>query len=252
VSSWPEVSQYFKPDIEVVGHLAKLVPQLGRGLNDGWEPGFGRKKRLEALATLPHEAVPTQGVAPTDVVLRARALATPGTIATVDAGAHMLAVMPLWETEGPEEILISSGLATMGFALPAAIGASLAYPDRRIVCFVGDGGLGMTLGELETIARLNLSITVVVFNDSMLSLIAVKQKPRGHGGPNAISYLDTDFALIAMANGIASQRAATTEELDAALIEAFANDGPSLVDVLVDPDSYRHLIQAIRGGPAAH
>jgi acetolactate synthase-1/2/3 large subunit len=250
LSSWPENSQYFTPEIEVVGNLAELVPQLAHGLNDGWEPGFGRMQRLHALASLRHEPVPTQGVAPADVVRQVRALASPGTIATVDAGAHMLAVMPLWEAEGPEEILISSGLATMGFAIPAAIAAALAYPDRRIVCFVGDGGLGMTLAELETIARLNLSITVVVFNDSMLSLIAVKQKPHGHGGSNAIRYADTDFALIATANGIPSRRAATTEELIAALSEA-AEHGPFLIDVLVDPDSYRHLIRAIRGVPAA-
>ena len=108
-----------------------------------------------------------------------------GTIATVDAGAHMLVAMPLWQVDEPGEALISSGLATMGFALPAAIAAALARPDRRVVCFVGDGGLGMTLAELETLARLELAVVVVVFNDSALSLIqhqAGGRGPRGRGG----------------------------------------------------------------------
>ena len=86
-----------------------------------------------------------------------RARTPPGTIATVDAGAHMLVAMPLWEVGEPHEALISSGLATMGFALPAAIAAAIARPGRRVACLVGDGGLAMTLAELETLARLDLA-----------------------------------------------------------------------------------------------
>ena len=101
--------------------------------------------------------MPTAGLAPHEVVDAARARAPAGTIATVDSGAHMLVAMPLWEVDEPGEALISSGLATMGFALPAAIAAALARPGRQVVCFTGDGGLGMALAELETLARLELA-----------------------------------------------------------------------------------------------
>lgn len=251
VSSWPETSPYYVPDVEVVGELPALVHKLGTALNDGWEPEFGRRHKLKALASLKPDVAPAYGLTPQDVVLRTRAHASAGTIATVDAGAHMLVAMPLWDTEGPEQILISSGLATMGFALPAAIAAALAYPDRRIVCFVGDGGLGMTLAELETVTRLDLAITVVVFNDSLLSLIAVKQKTENQGGDNAISYGQTDFALIGRGSGVPSERVTTTDELDEALTRAFGNAGPSLIDVAVDPSGYRQVIRAIRGVHAA-
>ena len=76
--------------------------------------------------------------------------------ATVDAGAHFLAIMPFWPAAAPLRLLISNGLATMGFALPAAIAAALARPGLPVVCMVGDGGLAMTLAELETLARLQL------------------------------------------------------------------------------------------------
>jgi acetolactate synthase-1/2/3 large subunit len=109
----------------------------------------------------------------------------------------MLPSMSLWSVENVDEVLISSGLATMGYALPAAIGAALARPEQRIVCFTGDGGLGMCLGELETIVRLGLRITIVLFNDARLSLIAIKAKPEGNGGDNAIGYAGTDFAAVA-------------------------------------------------------
>ena len=140
-------------------------------------------------------------MAPWDVVRIVREAAPPASVATVDAGAHMLAVMPLWSVDEPGQVLISSGLATMGYAVPAAVGAALARPDQRVFCFVGDGGLGMVLGELETIARLRLAVTVVVFNDASLSLIRVKQRPEGHGDERAVRYSPVDFAAVAAGLG---------------------------------------------------
>ncbi len=136
----------------------------------------------------------------------AQGRAPAGTVATVDAGAHMLAAVPLWEVEAPGELLISNGLATMGFALPAAIAAALVEPSRHVVCFTGDGGLGIALAELETLARLNGKVIVVVFNDAALSLIAIKQSADGHGGPAAVSYARTDFAAVAAGFGIRAER----------------------------------------------
>ena len=116
------------------------------------------------------------------MVTTARAHAPAETIATVDSGAHMLAAMPLWEVDEPQRLLISSGLATMGYALPAAIGAALCAPGAPVIAFTGDGGLGMTLMEIETAVRLRLRVVVVVFNDAALSLIKIKQRPAGQGG----------------------------------------------------------------------
>jgi acetolactate synthase-1/2/3 large subunit len=159
----------------------------------------------------------------------------------------MLPAMSLWPVEDVDEALISSGLATMGYAVPAAIGAGLARPGRRVVCFTGDGGLGMSLGELETICRLDLPVTIVVFNDSRLSLIAIKAKPAHNGGENAIAYGDIDFAVVAAGYGMRSERAATVEDLDAALAASFRHTGPTLVDVRVDPSGYPEILAAVRG-----
>ena len=76
----------------------------------------------------------------------------------------------------------------MGYALPAAIAAALCTPGVPVVAFTGDGGLGMTLMEIETAVRLRLRVVVVVFNDATLSLIKIKQRPTGHGGPEAVGY----------------------------------------------------------------
>jgi acetolactate synthase-1/2/3 large subunit len=176
-----------------------------------------------------------------------RAHTPPETIATVDAGAHMLAVMPLWDVDQPRRLLISSGLATMGFALPAAIAAALCSPGQPVVAFTGDGGLGMTLAEIETAVRLRLRIVVIVFNDATLSLIKIKQRPAGQGGAEAVDYGPVSFAGVATAMGATAAAAGTEAELAAALDAALHRDGPTVIDVAVDPACYPAVMELSRG-----
>jgi acetolactate synthase-1/2/3 large subunit len=186
-------------------------------------------------------------LAPQQVVATARACAPPQTIATVDAGAHMLVAMPLWEVPGPRMLLTSSGLATMGYALPAAIAAALCAPDAPVLAFTGDGGLGMTLAEIETAVRLSLRVIVVVFNDSALSLITIKQKPAGQGGDEAVRYRPVSFAAAATAMGAAGAAVSTERELAAALADALVRPGPTVIDADVDPAGYPAIMDLSRG-----
>jgi acetolactate synthase-1/2/3 large subunit len=113
-----------------------------------------------------------------------------------------------------------------------------------VVCFVGDGGLGMTLAELETIARLDLPVTVVVFDDAALSLIEVKQRD-GHGGAGAVRYRPVDFARAAAAFGLDAVAADDRAGLARALTGSW--DRPRLIDARIDPSPYRDIIRATRG-----
>ncbi|MGD9701139.1 MAG: thiamine pyrophosphate-binding protein [Acidimicrobiia bacterium] len=233
---------------EIVGDLPTLVDALTSRLAGTWEPGAGQAFRQQMLSELTAAVMPGDGaLTPTDVVDVTRRVTPPGTIATVDAGAHMLPVVPRWACAAPGELLISSGLATMGFALPAAIAASLVHPDRLVVCFTGDGGLGMALAELETLARLGTRVVVVVFDDATLSLIAAKQRPHDQGGAAAVVYSAVDFAAVARACGVRAAAVSEVTALEAALREALAHGGPSLIDARVDPSSYPALLDAVRG-----
>jgi acetolactate synthase-1/2/3 large subunit len=224
--------------------LAAWTPATG----PGWAPGAGRAARAEAARRLAGAAVAAPGtLAPQQVATLARAHTPPDTIATVDAGAHMLAVMPLWEADEPRRLLISSGLATMGFALPAAIAAALWSPGQPVVALTGDGGLGMTLAEIETAVRLRLRIVVIVFNDATLSLIKIKQRAAGQGGAEAVGYGPVSFAGVAAAMGAAAAAAGTEAELATALDAALRRDGPTVVDVAVDPACYPAVMQLSRG-----
>jgi len=231
-------TSYFAADTVVTGSLDRLGAQTLDVLAApwDWDSISTPRKDLQELAE-------TDRLTPLTAVVDSNAV-LPDAAICIDAGAHMLAVMQLWPIDAPAKCAISNGLATMGFALPAAIGLALAHPSERIVCHVGDGGLMMCLGELETIARLGLNVTLLVYNDSSLSLIKLKQRDN-QGGDNAVDYSTVDFAAIAAAMGIASSVVSTREDLRSQL--ALDHDGPVLIDMRLDYRDYPPIMRAARG-----
>ncbi|MQA64263.1 MAG: hypothetical protein GEU86_23050 [Actinophytocola sp.] len=238
--SHPIDTAYFGEPELLVGPYEDHLKDLVGSCHSEWPPHAGREARERDVAALEY---PAQGLSPHEVV-RVTRQARGDALLTVDAGAHMLVVMPLWVTDDADSVLISNGLATMGFALPAAIGAALARPGRRVVCFVGDGGLGMVLAELETLARLRLDVTVVVLNDEALTLIRLKQQ-QDQGGDSAVGYGTMDFAAMARGMGVPGTTVNDAESLRAALTAA--EPGPCLVDARIDPSGYPHVLRVTRG-----
>ncbi len=116
-----------------------------------------------------------------------------------------------------------------------------------MVALTGDGGLGMTLAEIETAVRLRLRIVVIVFNDATLSLIKIKQRPAGQGGAEAVDYGPVSFAGVATAMGAAAAAPGTEAELVTALGAALRRDGPTVIDAAVDPACYPAVMELTRG-----
>jgi acetolactate synthase-1/2/3 large subunit len=165
---------------------------------------------------------------------------------TVDAGAHMFPAMALVPAASPGRILISNGLSTMGYALPAAIGAALLAPADPVVAITGDAGLLLCLGELRTAARERLRVIVVVLGDGELSLIRIKQDRRGLP-PHGVGIGDMDWPAVGRGMGCRGSRAASARDLEQQLREALSSDGPSLIEACVDPSRYGELLRAVRG-----
>ena len=241
---------YFTPALELVGDLGLILEELAPRLREhhaDWdvvEVDRLRRERQRALEI----AVP--GLAPHRIVQIARAYTPAGTIATVDAGAHMFQAAEYWQAVSPGEFLISNGLATMGFALPAAIAAQLVYPERRVLCLTGDGGFMMVASELETMARLRLPIIVIVFNDAALSLIEVKQEQKGYTGVS-MRYGGPDLAALAKSFGVAARVVKDEAGFMGALVAAQGEGGPLLIDARIDPSGYRAMLEIVRGKPRA-
>lgn len=137
---------------------------------------------------------------------------------------------------GPEQrYTLSSGLGSMAFALPGAIGAQLAFPDRRAIAIAGDGGFAMLMADFVTAVAYELPIVCVVLNNSKLGFIALEQQ--GKGLPeHSIDLVNPDFAKFAEACGGLGIRVEEPAEIGPALREALASDLPSIIDVAVNPD----------------
>jgi acetolactate synthase-1/2/3 large subunit len=134
----------------------------------------------------------------------------------------------------------------MAYALPAAIGAALHDPARPVIAFTGDGGLMMCIGELATAAQYNARVCTVVFNDGALSMIGLKQKARQL--PNeGVEWPKPRYAAIAEGFGVKGFAANTPQEYRAALKAALDHNGPTLIDVALDPTGYGAQLAGLRG-----
>lgn len=164
----------------------------------------------------------------------------------VDAGAHMFSAMAFWPSAAPCDALISNGLATMAFALPAAIAAALHDPVRGAIAFTGDGGLFMCMAELSTAVEQRARVVTIVFNDGALSLIDIKQQQRKLP-VRGVRWERPDFAGVMRSLGGRGYRASKVAEYRDALGAALAGEGPALIDVTVDPSGYLEQLKALRG-----
>jgi acetolactate synthase I/II/III large subunit len=165
---------------------------------------------------------------------------------TVDAGAHMFPATMLWPVREPNQMLISNGLSTMGFALPGAIGAALIDRERPVVALTGDGGLLICAAELLTAVREKLRIIVVVLSDASLSLIEIKQQRRRYR-PAGVALGCIDWPRLAESFGVAPFVAANERELTGAVEQAMRCAGPSLIDARIDRSNYARTLMAVRG-----
>jgi len=159
----------------------------------------------------------------------------PGTIFLCDTGAVTFWTARHLPTKDGDRFTLSSSLASMAFALPAAIGAQLAFPQHPVVAITGDGGFSMLIGDLMTAVALELPITIVVFNNSRLGLIQMEQEAEGLP-MHAVDLDNPDFAAVAKAMGAGGVRVESPDELDAAIRTALSAEGPTVVDVVIDPD----------------
>jgi acetolactate synthase-1/2/3 large subunit len=225
--------------LEFVAHLGVALEQLRRltapRAGTTWRDGTPAAVRAEIAEALRPSDPGRWG--PHAVVETCRRVFPRETLATVDTGAHRILLNHVWPCYEPHGLLQSTGLATMGYGLPAAIGVKLVRPERPVVCFTGDGSLEMVIGELATLRDLGRPVTIVCFADRSLALIELKQRRLGlrNLGVDAPA---TDFVRIAGAYGGHGVRVQSHGELEAACREALAREAFTLIEAVVDKSEY--------------
>jgi acetolactate synthase-1/2/3 large subunit len=228
----------FRPKAEAVGELGATLERLGaRSFGPfAWTREELERFRSELLGVLRPRVRP-RGLSGYELTRALRELYPRETVFVTDVGSVKAVTTQAWSSYEPFTFLESNGLSSMSFSLPAAMAARLHYPNRPVLCAIGDGGLGMTLAELETCLRERLHFVTVVYNDDSLSQIESAQRRRRHP-VHAVRHRHVDFAAVASALGCWARKVESLDQLAAVVREAQGIDAPVVIDALVDPAEY--------------
>jgi acetolactate synthase-1/2/3 large subunit len=238
IDAVPNTDQVYPAALELVGDIGAILESVAATWRG--EPIWSAadvKHHREALRAAYYAGRVEGRLNPTDVLDAVRAALPRAAIATSDVGSHKLLVGQGWNAYQPRSVLMTNGLSSMGYSLPAAIVAKLLHPQRPVVCFAGDGGLAMVQGELRLAASLGLDLLVVVFCDNSLNRIEIKQSNRNY--PSWGTLIDeTDFAKLAPAMGCEGAMVDSAAALERILAGSRPGDRPLVVGARIDPAQY--------------
>lgn len=213
--------------------IAALTPRLDHDRNDSFL-NAARKHYAEARKGLDELATPRDGDQPLHPQFVARtldAVAADDAVFTVDVGTPAVWAARYLRMNGRRRLIGSFNHGSMANALPQALGAKAAMPERQVVSLSGDGGLTMLMGDLLTAVQMKLPIKIVVFNNGTLGFVELEQKAAGYLDAN-VDLQNPDFAAVARDIGFFGVRVTRSDALEDALRQALAHDGPALVDVV--------------------
>jgi acetolactate synthase I/II/III large subunit len=172
-------------------------------------------------------------VKPQKIVWDLREVLAPDDIAISDVGAHKMWMARMYRAERPNTCIISNGFASMGVAVPGAVAAKLAYPDRKVVAVTGDAGFMMNSQEIETAMRVGAPFVILIWNDAEYGLITWHQL-RHFGRPSHITFKNPDFVKYAESFGARGYRVERAEDLVPTLRQALEDKTVAIVDCPVD------------------
>jgi acetolactate synthase-1/2/3 large subunit len=231
------VGKIIKPDISLISDLREALNAL--------LPLVEEKKRKDWLVRIDRERNSIKdrgngdGCGPAgDCIKMVQEFMPENTIAVTDVGLNQIWTVRNWRTRTPRGLITSGGMGTMGFSVPAAIGAQIAAPKQHVIVFSGDGGFFMNMQELATISTYNIPVKIVVFNNGNLGMIRQIQH-LFYDSRFADSELGNGVDITAVAKGFGIPSARTdAENPEAGIKKMCAAKGPFLLEVMVDPDTY--------------
>ena len=233
-----EIGKNVAVDVPVLGNckrtLSLLTELIQPQKHEEWIASFKPYEEKEFSQVIEKEVFPKEGPINMGEVVNAVSEAThKEAILVTDVGQNQMMACRYFKFTKPRSIVTSGGMGTMGFCLPAAIGATFGRPDRTVCAFMGDGGLQMTMQELGTVMEQKSPVKIILMNNNYLGNVRQWQAMFFSRRYSFTPMMNPDYMQIASAYGIASRRVMSREELNDGIQEMLSTDGPFLLEVCV-------------------
>lgn len=233
-----EINKNVQVDVAILGNckqtLRRLTERIREGKHTEWIDSFKPYEEQEFIHVIEPEVYPKEGPIKMGEVARAVSEAAANrAILVTDVGQNQLLSARYFNYTEKRSIVTSGGLGTMGFGLPAAVGATFGAPDRTVCAFMGDGGLQMNMQELGTIMEQRASVKIILLNNNYLGNVRQWQAMFFNRRYSFTPMLNPDYMKVAEAYGIPGQVVERREDLAAAIERMLSTDGPFLLEVAV-------------------
>lgn len=217
--------------------LEALTPLVHTKKLDEWMARFDELYQQEYEVVIDKDLRPRkEGLSMGEVIVAINKASKSDAVIVTDVGQHQMVACRYAEFVRSKSNVTSGGLGTMGFALPAAIGAKMGAPDRHVVAVIGDGGYQMTIQELGTIFQTKVGVKIVVLNNDFLGMVRQWQQLFFEKRYASTEMTNPDFVAIAKGYFIPAKKVTAREELESAVAEMLATDGPYFLEVVVEKE----------------
>jgi acetolactate synthase-1/2/3 large subunit len=236
-----EINKIVKPAVAIQGDckesLSMLTAAIQTKTHDSWMGKFRELEMEEKAAVVQHDITPTKvGLTMGEVVHQINQYKADDAVLVTDVGQHQMIAWRYFHFKKSRTQVTSGGLGTMGFALPAALGAQLADYSRQVICVVGDGGIQMTIQELGTIKQTKAPVKIVLLNNNYLGMVRQWQQMFFDKRYSFTELDNPDFVMLSEAYGIKAQKVTNRSELQEAVEDMLIHDGPYFLEVVVEKE----------------
>lgn len=236
-----EINKNVKADVAVLGNarqtLDLLLPLVNKNEHTAWKAEFDKKYQIEYDTVIKNDVTPTkEGLTMGEVIEQINISSEHKAVIVTDVGQHQMIACRYAKFKQSKSNITSGGLGTMGFALPAAIGAKMGAMDREVVAVIGDGGYQMTIQELGVIFQHKVPVKIVVLNNDHLGMVRQWQELFFESRYASTVMVNPDFVKIAEGYHIKSRRVSVRSELKDAVAEMIASKDPYFLEVKVEKE----------------
>jgi acetolactate synthase-1/2/3 large subunit len=217
--------------------LLGLLPLVNVSTHKDWIDEFHQCDKIEHDKVIDAELYPDSGeIKMAEVINRISEVTNGDAIVVTDVGQHQMVANRYYKFRKSLSCITSGGLGTMGFALPAAMGAKVGQPERTVIAVIGDGGFQMTIQELGTIRQSDLAVKILILNNNFLGMVRQWQELFFEKRYSFTELDNPDFQMITRGYGIKAQKVEKRENLDQAIHDWLHSEGPALLEVVVEQE----------------